>query len=149
MSENTVPCTRCAQVEVPAPQSIEDDPLCPACLKALVEQAADAAFVKTQEARRENPHSIVHPDNAAAFEETVGQICRRMSGAEEYDEVDPSLTPAGYAPDGLGAPRDEIEEPTIARVGGTSRRPIIKCRGCGEKFSGRLRDRHCPSCQRG
>lgn len=38
---NTVPCTRCAQVDVPAPDSIEDDPLCPQCIRDLMNEAAD------------------------------------------------------------------------------------------------------------
>lgn len=35
----TVPCTRCAKVEVPAPESIEEDPICPACEGELIEEA--------------------------------------------------------------------------------------------------------------
>lgn len=40
----TVPCTMCGVNEVDAPKSIEEDPLCLWCLRALVQRAADAAF---------------------------------------------------------------------------------------------------------
>lgn len=37
---NTVPCTRCAEVEVPAPESIEDDPVCETCARDMIRVAA-------------------------------------------------------------------------------------------------------------
>jgi len=78
-------CTKCAVKPAYRPASIEEDPLCRDCLTAMVAEAADAAVNKAiEEARMSNPHSIIHPENAAEFEETVGQIARRMSGAEEY-----------------------------------------------------------------
>jgi len=213
MSGETVKCTRCGVFDVPAPQSLEEDPVCPQCLREMVAKAADAVFGRKVDqppttavdwnemslhpamtgeeinaARRENPYSLVHPDVAASFEETVGQICRRMTGAPEYagpvrefnndeggcpgyddscpnmlagaedlcpacsakrdaDDVDPSLTPAGYAPDGLGAPRDEDETVQGPQFVRRPRRPLIKCRECGHGFEGKLSDRVCPDCR--
>ncbi len=102
-------CTRCAKVEVPEPASIEDDPLCSDCIKAILHEIAD-----------------------------------RSMGELTIADVDPSHTPGGFAPDGLGAPRDEDETVPFPRP---QRKPVIKCRGCGEKFEGRLRDRYCSECR--
>src|SRR3546814_12583047 len=43
---DTVPCSRCAKYDVPAPDSIEEDPLCPGCIRVLMFQAADQVFGK-------------------------------------------------------------------------------------------------------
>lgn len=42
----TVPCSRCAKYDVPAPDSIEEDPLCPGCIRVLMFEAADNVFGK-------------------------------------------------------------------------------------------------------
>jgi hypothetical protein len=42
---NTVPCTRCGRVEVIAPDSVEDDPLCPQCIRDLMNEAADKVMM--------------------------------------------------------------------------------------------------------
>ncbi len=41
---NTVPCTRCGEVEVPAPASIEEDPLCVPCIKVMIKEVADRSM---------------------------------------------------------------------------------------------------------
>lgn len=45
MTSETVPCTRCGKIEVPAPQSIEEDPVCAPCLQEMMEKAAEAVFL--------------------------------------------------------------------------------------------------------
>ena len=37
-------CTRCGEVEVPAPESIEEDPLCLDCIKALIKEVCDRSM---------------------------------------------------------------------------------------------------------
>jgi len=48
MTVQTVACTACGINEVPAPVSIEEDPMCIWCLRAAVKRAADAVFRATE-----------------------------------------------------------------------------------------------------
>lgn len=43
---NTVPCTLCGKVEVAAPASIEEDPLCVPCIQALLQKVAADSMSK-------------------------------------------------------------------------------------------------------
>jgi hypothetical protein len=133
MDAKTVKCTRCGVFDVPAPGSIEEDPVCAQCLREMMYLAADAVM---------GGHEFDSPggDEAAdrsrmsgadEFEQTIGRIAgiQPCSASDEvYDrekDVDPSHTPGGYAPDGLGSDDDEtIQGPQFPRTP----RPKIKRR---------------------
>lgn len=53
---NTVPCTGCAKVEVPAPVSIEEDPLCGDCLRGIINAAADKMMAGLHDAEMAAGH---------------------------------------------------------------------------------------------
>lgn len=62
---NTVPCTRCGVNEVPAPSSIEEDPLCPDCKEAdMLDRRSHADFLQVAaDLKYEAENACRHGDN--------------------------------------------------------------------------------------
>jgi len=140
MDAQTVPCTRCGIFDVPAPASIKEDPVCAQCLREMMYLAAHAVM-GGQRTADVSEIIVSEADPGTSDEEIELAIL-------EAEDVDPSLTPAGYAPDGLGAPKDETDEMDEEHpIKPVPRWPIIKCRKCGGRFKGRLSDRLCHNCR--
>lgn len=73
-----VPCTRCGEKPAYRGESVEVDPVCPPCASALTNHGPE------KPATVDPTDPSYAPFGSAGEPETPGQICRRMSGADEY-----------------------------------------------------------------